>query len=122
MSRTVKVLIGVLAAIVVVACVAVGVVWLLNRGDDGTTEDPLAGTTWQVRSYYNAAAAGGMASPLGGVQLTAEFRGSTKAEDSAVAGSAGCNTYQGSYTLDGDSLVFGPFASTMMFCGPFASS
>jgi len=110
MSKTIKILLGALAAIVVIACVAVGVVWLINRGGEETPADPLAGTKWQVRSYYSAAEAGGMASPTGGVQLTAEFA------DGNVAGSSGCNTYTAGYTLDGDSLSIGDAASTMMFC------
>jgi heat shock protein HslJ len=37
-------------------------------------------------------------------------------EDDKVSGSGGCNTYQGAYTVDGDSLTFGPLATTMMAC------
>ena len=83
MSKTAKIVIGALAAIAVIAIVALVAVFLLNRGD---SEDPLAGTQWQVRSFYNAAEAGGMASPLSGTQLTAEFA------EGKVNGTAGCNT------------------------------
>jgi polar amino acid transport system substrate-binding protein len=110
MSRTVKILLGALAAIVVIACVAIGIVWLINRGNEETPADPLSGTQWQVRSFYTTTEAGGMASPTEGVQLTAEFA------EGNIAGSSGCNTYTAGYTLDGDSLSIGDAASTMMFC------
>ena len=31
-------------------------------------------------------------------------------------GSAGCNTYNGTYTVDGSSISFGPLATTKMAC------
>ena len=36
--------------------------------------------------------------------------------DGAASGTSGCNSYNGSYTLDGDELTFGPFAGTQMAC------
>lgn len=33
-----------------------------------------------------------------------------------VAGSAGCNSYSGSYTIDGETLTFGPLVTTRMAC------
>ncbi|MFT3851268.1 MAG: META domain-containing protein [Ilumatobacteraceae bacterium] len=36
--------------------------------------------------------------------------------DGSVSGNAGCNNFNGSVTVDGDSLTFGPLASTMMAC------
>ncbi|MGD8903934.1 MAG: transporter substrate-binding domain-containing protein, partial [Anaerolineae bacterium] len=105
MSKTAKIVIGSLAAIAVIAIVALVVVLL--TGGDG---DELLGTQWQVRSYYDPVATGGMASPLAGTQLTAEFA------EGRVNGSAGCNTYNADYTVDGDSLSIGPAATTRMFC------
>jgi polar amino acid transport system substrate-binding protein len=109
-SKTNKILIGALVAIAVIAVGALVAVWLINRGGAETATDPLAGTKWQVRSYYNPAEVGGMASPVGGTQLTAEFT------NGQVAGSAGCNSYSASYTVDGDSLSIGQAAATMMYC------
>jgi heat shock protein HslJ len=37
-------------------------------------------------------------------------------EEGQVAGTAGCNTYSGSYEVDGDSLSFGVMATTLMAC------
>jgi polar amino acid transport system substrate-binding protein len=105
MSKTAKIVIGVLAAIAVIAIVVLAIVLLTGGGGD-----ELAGTQWQARSYYDPAATGGMASPVGGVQLTAEFA------DDQVGGSAGCNTYNANYTVDGNSLSIGPAATTRMFC------
>lgn len=110
MSSTTKILIGALVAIAVIAVCALVSVWLINRGGGETVADPLAGTQWQVRSFYNPAEVGGMASPVGGTQVTAQFA------DGQVAGSAGCNNYTAGYTVDGDSLTIGQAAVTMMFC------
>ena len=33
-----------------------------------------------------------------------------------MSGSAGCNTYNGTYTVDGSSISFGPLATTKMAC------
>ena len=114
MSRTVRILLGALAAIAVIACIALVAVWLINR-DGGEAADPLAGTHWQVQSYYDAAS-GGMASPLADTQLTAEFTGGETAGEGVVGGSAGCNNYTAGYTVDGDALSVGEAAATMMFC------
>ena len=111
MSKTAKILIGALAAIAVIAIVALVIVLL--TGGDG---DELAGTQWQVRSYYDPAVASGMASPVGGAELTAEFAAGEAAGEGMVSGSAGCNNYTADYTVDGDSLSIGPAAATRMFC------
>ncbi|MDK3072964.1 META domain-containing protein [Sedimentitalea sp. JM2-8] len=38
--------------------------------------------------------------------------------DGRVSGRGGCNQYTGSYTREGDTLTFGPLASTQMACVP----
>ncbi len=48
--------------------------------------------------------------PIDGTQLTASFSGGE------LNGSAGCNTYFGSYEAGGESLSIGPIASTERFC------
>ena len=115
MSRTMRILVGALAAVAVIACIALVVVWLINRDGGETADDPLAGTHWQVASYYDSVS-GGMASPVGDVQLTAEFTAGEGGEDGMVGGSAGCNNYTASYTVDGDALSIGQAATTRMFC------
>jgi polar amino acid transport system substrate-binding protein len=102
-----KVLVGVLVALVVVgAGVIVGV--LLNGcGGEKAPADPLAGTQWQVGAYDKA---GSLTSPVAGTQLTAEFA------EGQVRGTAGCNSYAAAYTVDGDSLSIAQPVATMMAC------
>jgi heat shock protein HslJ len=70
---------------------------------------PLTGTTW-VLSWYNDGK-GALVSVLAGSQITAQF-----GEDGQLAGSAGCNTYKATYTLDGDQISIGPAGTTRMLC------
>jgi heat shock protein HslJ len=63
---------------------------------------------WTVTGYNNGK--GAVTSPLQGTTLTATFTADQ------VSGSAGCNTYNGAYTLDGTSVKIGPLASTRMAC------
>jgi heat shock protein HslJ len=42
----------------------------------------------------------------------------TFADDGTLAGFAGCNTYNGSFTVDGSTIDIGPLASTRMACPP----
>ena len=39
-------------------------------------------------------------------------------EEGGVGGTGGCNSYFGSYTLDGDTVTFGEIGSTLMACAP----
>ncbi len=65
----------------------------------------LSGTVWQLVDLDGANPANTSA------QLTLEFRA-----DGTIGGSAGCNTYGGSYTVDGTSITFGQLLSTKMAC------
>jgi len=69
--------------------------------------NPLEGE-WVVTGYNNGNQ--GVVSPAAGTTLTATFTADS------VAGDAGCNTYSGGYTLDGDQVTVGPLASTMKAC------
>jgi len=69
---------------------------------------PLGGTTWDLDSIYSGDT---VSSVVAGSQVTMAL-----ADDGSVSGSAGCNTYSGTYSLDGDALSFGPLASTKMVC------
>ncbi len=73
--------------------------------------DPLAGTKWQAQDYYDPNNAVDMSTVLMDTSLTAEF-----GDDGQLNGSAGCNSYMGSYEVDGDSLSIGPLGLTMMMC------
>lgn len=63
----------------------------------------LEGTEWTLVSIDGAA-------PADGTEITLVLDGE------GVAGSAGCNRYSGSYTLNGDTVTFGPFVTTRMAC------
>lgn len=51
--------------------------------------------------------------PLAGIAITAQFE-----QDGKVAGSAGCNSYNTTYTVDGNKIQFGELAATTMMACP----
>lgn len=67
----------------------------------------LEGPTWVVDELV---VDGSSTAPMDGSSITATF------EDGGVGGISGCNSYSGSYELDGSSIAFGPMATTLMFC------
>jgi heat shock protein HslJ len=69
----------------------------------------LAGTSWRVTGYNNGRQA--VVSVLAGTALTLAF-----SPDGRVSGSAGCNHYSATYTFAGESLGFGPAATTRKMC------
>lgn len=69
----------------------------------------LIGPIWQLLAYNNGR--GGVQSILADTQPTATFT-----SDGRVSGSGGCNTFDGSYELEGASIKMGPFATTRMSC------
>jgi heat shock protein HslJ len=52
-----------------------------------------------------------MKSPLEGTTLTASF-----GADGSINGSSGCNSFSGTYSVDGSSLSIGPLSSSQMLC------
>jgi heat shock protein HslJ len=64
----------------------------------------LAGTQWVLSTL-------GGNTPLTGTQVTLNF-----GDDGRVSGTDGCNRFTGAFTESGESLTFGPLASTMMAC------
>jgi heat shock protein HslJ len=69
----------------------------------------VAGTGWQVTGYNNGRQA--VVGVLEGTTLTMAF-----AADGKVSGSAGCNAWMGTYAQSGESLKFGPSATTRKMC------
>jgi heat shock protein HslJ len=69
----------------------------------------LTGREWTMVMVNNGKQA--VASALPGVTVTATF-----AEDGMVSGSSGCNSYGGTYTIDGNAISFGPLAGTEKLC------
>jgi len=73
--------------------------------EEGAT---LEGPTWQLTAVMDES--GALNDTPAGVEATALF------EAGWVGGSSGCNRYNASYTLDGDSLTIMPCPMTMMAC------
>jgi heat shock protein HslJ len=72
------------------------------------TQD-LAGTGWYAVGYNNGKQA--VVSILGGTTISAIF-----GKDGTLTGNAGCNDYNGTYTVNGNQITIGPLASTRKFC------
>ncbi len=70
---------------------------------------PLSGTNWQVQSYNNGR--GAVTTPLQDSEMTAVF-----APDGTISGSSGCNSFTGSYSVEGSSLSIGSVTSTQQTC------
>lgn len=68
----------------------------------------LAGTTWTLVSYGDAAAPTAAAN---GVDTSLSFN-----KDSTLGGSMGCNGFGGDYSVKGSQIVFGNLVSTEMAC------
>ena len=77
---------------------------------EGTPQNPLAGTSWQVTAIYDAEV-GGIGVVLPGTSLTAAFGAAGKTN-----GSAGCNTYSARYLVEGSQLAITPPTATSMLC------
>ena len=76
----------------------------------GTGEDILEDTRWVLESYGEP---GNLKALIADTEITAEF---VSAEET-VKGSAGCNSYFGSYELKGSQLsIPGPIGATEMYC------
>jgi heat shock protein HslJ len=71
-------------------------------------ENPLAGTRWTATAYWDGSA---MQETLEGTLLSMNF-----GQDGSLNGSAGCNSYSSSYTVDGSSLVISAPSLTNKAC------
>ncbi|QYZ80332.1 META domain-containing protein [Methanofollis formosanus] len=108
MRRTLP-LLGV--AVVLSACLlAAGCTGQTPDGTDNETVQgtDLNGTAWDLLSYTQN---GSMKDALAGTTVTLVL-----GENNTASGSAGCNAYSASYTLDGTAITFGPAVSTLMYC------
>lgn len=74
-----------------------------------TVPATLVGTSWVATMYNTGTEA--VTNVLEGTTLTANF-----AEDGQLNGSAGCNNFMSSYTLDGQSIAIQPPATTRKMC------
>lgn len=69
----------------------------------------LDGVVWRATNINNGQEA--VIGLIEGAEITAVF-----ARDGSLSGSAGCNNYVTSFTVEGDQLTIGMAAATMMFC------
>ena len=69
----------------------------------------LDGTTWMLLGFRDGDLFDAVPEA---VNISLTFDGDS------VNGSAGCNNYMGTFSLDGDVLSFGPLAGTKMLCPP----
>ena len=70
--------------------------------------NPLAGTRWNVTQFNNGS---GISTLIDGSRINVEFGGNGQ-----VSGNSGCNTFNGSYQVNGNSLSVGSLAGGMMAC------
>lgn len=68
----------------------------------------LEGTQWLLTTFIEGEAA---ASLINGTTITLQLA------DGQIGGSAGCNSYGGPFSLEGDRLTLGPLVRTEMYCG-----
>lgn len=69
-------------------------------------QNPLANSNWSVARF------GGFGVPLPGTSLTASFGGT-----GTFNANGGCNSYGGTYTINGNNIQIGPLAGTQIACG-----
>jgi heat shock protein HslJ len=72
-------------------------------------EPALSPNTWSATGVNNGK--GGVSSLLAGSKVVVRFD-----EDGRISGNSGCNRFQGSYEINGESLNVGPLASTRKMC------
>ena len=87
--------------------IAAVVFLVLNRQDDSASDVEIEGVEWQLAELQSN----------GALQPAVAGSGTTLLLDGTTAsGSGGCNSFNGAYDLDGSSLTFSPFATTLAFC------
>ncbi len=67
--------------------------------------------TWELVSYGDPS---NLTPALPDVDTFVEFK------DGQMGGNVGCNGFGGEYSVDGDTITFGPVMSTMMYCEAIA--
>ena len=73
----------------------------------GTSGPTLEGTGWALQQLAVDATL---------TEVPSDVAATLYLQDGQASGDAGCNTFSGDYSIDGDALTFGPMMSTMMIC------
>jgi heat shock protein HslJ len=89
--------------VVILGLVTIIIILAACSGNDAQPEDPLAGTSWRLLFYRKSTV-------LEGTETTITF------ENGQINGSAGCNSYFGSYEVSGQNLTTGQIGATEMYC------
>ena len=76
---------------------------------ESSSGNPLGESSWRLASYKDGT--GGLVSVLEGTTLTAAF-----GAEGDLSGSAGCNTFFTTYSIDGDKLTVSPAAISRQVC------
>ena len=115
MRRTTALVFPILAVLVLAACNAAASAYPSASAAGAGAGSPaaggsaaaggpeLVGTAWALGDFPGQV--------LADVRPTVAFSG-----DGTVTGSGGCNDFNGTYTVDGSKLTFGPLASTKKAC------
>ena len=90
--------------------VAVSVMAVVLAACGGDDDAGLPGTSWRVDALLGSD--GSLTSHLPGTTLSADFTADQ------VNGLSGCNSYFGSYSVEGDAFSAGPLAGTRRACDP----
>ncbi|MFC1935145.1 META domain-containing protein [Chloroflexota bacterium] len=94
------------AKILAIILLLISIVGLAACGSGAFIED----TIWELESYGET---GNLQTVIQDTEITAEFVSS----EGTVKGSASCNSYFGSYQLEGSKLsIPGPIGATEMYC------
>lgn len=88
--------------------VTINVTPLAPTATPAPAPDALSGTRWTVVNYNNGSA---IVTLLPGTTVTVDF-----GTDGRVTGNSGCNTYQASFSLNGNAISIGQPAGTSMMC------
>jgi heat shock protein HslJ len=75
---------------------------------EASNERPLEGTTWMLAELHGKA--------ISTVEQQRPITVFYQKEGNKVNGFSGCNSFTGSYKLEGTTIVCTPLASTRMFC------
>ena len=92
----------------IVATLALAILLAGCGGSDSQETLIPEGNLWHVVQLRSG---GQMADVVSGTDLTLDMTVTDQA-----SGSAGCNTFSGTYMIDGNAITFGPLATTLMAC------
>lgn len=90
-------------SLAILALVSIVVLVSAACSAESPASDPLDGTSWVLMAYRKSR-------PIPGTTMTATF------EEGTIRGSAGCNSFSGSYQVVDDTIQVDQIAVTEMFC------